>query len=121
MRYVSCTYRRCKALRHHNAEAQIFSHDNRQKIRYRVGDEAREAKVQRKAPNLPVLALGKVFPDVELGHVCVTAVSLDALDHELELFRLEEFPGFVSVLWEVDEEEVANDGNDDGDDSLPLL
>jgi hypothetical protein len=51
--------------------------------------------------------------------VCISAIPIDTFDHEGEFVWLEELPGFVGVFGEVDEGDVADDCDDDRDDTLP--
>lgn len=76
-------------------------------------------EVEREAPHFPVLALLEVGLKIESRDVRVTTVAVDALDHHLDVGFGEEFPAFVRVLREIDEENEAGYGDDDRQDPFP--
>ena len=48
----------------------------------------------------------------------VSSISIDSVDHNLKLVWLKEPPRVLGVFRKVDKDEIANDGNDDSEETF---
>lgn len=101
-------------------EAHAEHEDDGEEVGDGVGGGGAEAEEGGEAPDLEITGVAKVLAQVERGSDCVGAVLFDARDHEVDLFVVEEAAGALGLIGEVDEEEVADEAEDAGEDAFHL-
>lgn len=101
-------------------EAHAVHEDDGEEVGDGVGGGGAKAKERGKAPDLEVAGVAEVLAEAELGGDGVSAVLLDARDHEVDLLIAEEAAGALGLVGEVDEEEVAGNADTAGEDTFHL-
>ena len=103
-----------------DVEAHAEHEDDGEEVGDGVGGGGAEAEEGGEAPDLEIAGVAQVLAEVELGGDGVGAVLLDARDHKVDLLVREEAVGTLGLVGEVDEEEVAGDGDAAGEDAFHL-
>lgn len=66
-----------------------------------------QAKVRSKEPNLPILCLSEVRPEMKRCDMSICTISLHSINHHLNLVVFKEELRFRGILREVNEEDVS--------------
>ena len=103
-----------------NIKAHSDSENDGQKVGQSIRNSCAHAKDPSKAPDLEIGTSTQKLLPVELLSNRIAAIDIDTCDTHPDLPLVEEAPGLSSVFGvrKVDQEEVADNGDDAGDDAL---
>ena len=108
-------WRSDQALSRANAVAHTLTEDDGKEVGESVGDGGSVEEDHGETPHLDIRASSQELAKVEGLNERVTTIGLDAVDDELDLALVQEPPGLVLAIREINEGPVTDDTNKAGE------
>lgn len=107
-----------KALRLSDVETHLATENDWQEVGDGVGSNGAETEEGGEAPDLEVSSVLEILAKVEGWSLNIGTVVLDASNAEVDLGVGQELVVAASLIWEWHEGEIADDGDDAGEDTF---